>query len=909
MHLQVLIIGIMLLFLLINTVHSSNIAYSERIHTTHTESWSQQDKNDLRGGFHHDTHNLADYNLKSSIEYGERQFGREEPPIVDNTSELDDYIAVKDTEISKYRDSSDNNIPSPLQNIRKSLKGIIQFSTMIVQSIGFSVCLYFCMSDFHNRIIPVQITIIMIGGDMLINLGVGTIILIVSTSHDLDEIGHPRFMFLFTLAGSFFIVLTIALWISRVDQKVSLISTILALFFSFFEVISVIGFFDKSSSGFVKLFGDAFFESIATPIFAFLWIPMLVLPIFYDFVFSESYSLHPLCWATVCLGILFFVLMIFGWKVYRDKHSKAILLMDLLVSFASTALVAGLWLCHNQALRISMMVLGGIGLIVFVVLLVVLNKKPHKQTLPIDVISPVPNPPVPGTITYPEPKPKPKSILPITPKPPAPSPKLKPPKPYITTPDGIKSLCIIGTGGFGQVLLVQIPGIEEPCVFKKMLQQANEQFIKNFKTEFKIQRKMFEKCSKRIPKPQYIFNFLNKKLIGTFGFTMEFCRGGSISEFAKLWCVNRTSRISDEKDSDSQRSIDEEDSSSTSYSDDDIYPPKSDRISPDSYDPFKIASICVSAIECLDDVQQGIEWEKRERFAHRDIKPENFLVRIDPKTNACKVVLGDLGLVRYQDVSHPHDSDSKYPHDSASTYPRDSACQSPLSSSVDSISESSSSISFSISRLLTPSSSFSFSVSGLSIPSSRSSEAKKGGVKVCGTLMYNAPESLQYGVQNAKSDAYALGLTIYALFSGTPPYFEIFKHFRSLTAVYRKLIDSMEKDIFPDIRSCPLFKKLRQSPHKDKGGGEVADCLQEVFLGLIYKDPKERMSVHKAREAIQKIKPLIPCLGDGIKCPSIEEIVARQLNVYDRDRGSIVDADITDPTPGEWDSMLSDSRA
>ncbi|GKT36914.1 hypothetical protein ADUPG1_009794, partial [Aduncisulcus paluster] len=560
----------------------------------------------------------------------------------------------------------------------------------------------------------------------------------------MKSIGSLLFMSIFTLFDSFFIVSSIALWISKADWKMALISTLLALFFSFFEVCSVIGFFDKSSSGFVKLFGDAFFESIATPIFAFLWLPMLVLPIFYDFVFSESYSLHPLCWASGCLGILSLVLMISGWKVYRDKHSKAILLMDLLVSFASTALVAGIWLCRNQALGISLMVLSGIGLIVFVVLLVVLNKKPHKQTLPIHIISPVPNPPVPGTVPYPEPKPKPKPILPITPKPPAPDPKPKLPDTYtLTTPDGIESLCIIGQGGFGQVLLVQIPWIEEPCAFKKMRRQANEQFIKNFKTEFKIQRKMFKLCSERIPKPQYIFNFLNKKLIGTFGFTMEFCRGGSISEFAKLWCL-------------------------------------------DTYDPFKIASICISAIECLDDVQQGIEWEKRERFAHRDIKPENFLVRIDPKTNACKVVLGDLGLVRHQDVSHPHDSDS----------------QSPLSSSVDSISDSSSSYSFSISRLSTPSSSFSFSVSGLSIPSSRSSEAKKGGVKVCGTLRYNAPESLLYGVQNAKSDAYALGLTIYALFSGTPPYFEILKHCSSLTAVYRKLIDSMEKDIFPDIRSC-----------------------------------------------------------------------------------------------------------
>ncbi|GKT31020.1 hypothetical protein ADUPG1_001802, partial [Aduncisulcus paluster] len=127
---------------------------------------------------------------------------------------------------------------------------------------------------------------------------IGFVVLIIETSHDLSSIGHPLFMSLFTLIDAFFIVSSYVHWISNEEWKVSVRSTILALFFTFFEVCSVIGFFDKSSSGFVKLFGDAFFESIATSIFALLWMPMLILPIFYDFVFSESYSLHPLCWAS-----------------------------------------------------------------------------------------------------------------------------------------------------------------------------------------------------------------------------------------------------------------------------------------------------------------------------------------------------------------------------------------------------------------------------------------------------------------------------------------------------------------------------------------------------------------------------------------------------------------------------------
>ncbi|GKT23557.1 hypothetical protein ADUPG1_012467 [Aduncisulcus paluster] len=56
-------------------------------------------------------------------------------------------------------------------------------------------------------------------------------------------------------------------------------------------------------------------------------------------------------------------------------------------------------------------------------------------------------------------------------------------------------------------------------------------------------------------------------------------------------------------------------------------------------------------------------------------------------------------------------------------------------------------------------------------------------------------------------------------------------------------------------------------------------------------DIDERMSVHEACEKVQSIKRLLPKIGEGWKCPSIDDIVKAQLAKHKGDTGSIVDED------------------
>ncbi|GKT33006.1 hypothetical protein ADUPG1_007036, partial [Aduncisulcus paluster] len=186
----------------------------------------------------------------------------------------------------------------------------------------------------------------------------------------------------------------------------------------------------------------------------------------------------------------------------------------------------------------------------------------------------------------------------------------------------IEPLCCLGHGGFGEAILVQVPECPDPVVLKKMRGNIDESVVERCHEEFQIQQKLFMNpaCFHRIARPMYILDLLDDNFDGTYGFLMEFCVGGSVSDFAKTWCK-------EDKDG--------------------VLDPQSDRF--DYFDimslnPLKVSALCVGMIECLDDV-----FLVKKGIVHRDIKPENFLVRVDPKDGECTIILGDLGLTEILD--------------------------------------------------------------------------------------------------------------------------------------------------------------------------------------------------------------------------------------------------------------------
>ncbi|GKT36205.1 hypothetical protein ADUPG1_009214 [Aduncisulcus paluster] len=190
-------------------------------------------------------------------------------------------------------------------------------------------------------------------------------------------------------------------------------------------------------------------------------------------------------------------------------------------------------------------------------------------------------------------------------------------------------LCRLGKGGFGEVFLVEVNDIPFPCVLKRMLRK-NREFLVNIemrcRMEFEMQKKLFEDsvCFYRIPRPLYILGPLDddwRKCDS--GFIMEFCDGGSVKNFSRIWC------------SDGKYANDQNDS--------DTYNRYSD-IDTSILNPVKIASVCVGMIECLDDV-----FRAKNSFVHRDVKPDNFLVRISSKDEEFIVVLSDLGIAQIFD--------------------------------------------------------------------------------------------------------------------------------------------------------------------------------------------------------------------------------------------------------------------
>ncbi|GKT15638.1 hypothetical protein ADUPG1_010757, partial [Aduncisulcus paluster] len=383
----------------------------------------------------------------------------------------------------------------------------------------------------------------------------------------------------------------------------------------------------------------------------------------------------------------------------------------------------------------------------------------------------------------------------------------------LTSASTLTSQCIIGSGGFGEVLLVKVDGIPFPCVLKKMLRVADKTVVKDCRKEFKMQLKLFNnpKCFNRIPRPLYILNLLDCDMKGVYGFLMEFCVGGSVSAFAKRWCADGKYVSVDDTADDSEPS----DSSSASESDD------HDRFDPMTLNPVKVCSLCVGMIECLDDV-----FTAKPKLVHRDVKPDNFLVRVDPKDGECTVVLADLGLVHIQD----------------------SISYSTSSKSFVSLSDSSS--------------------------SSHSTQTPKTKRSICGTLVYNSYEALR-GIHSQKSDAYSLGISMFSLFLCSIPFLKMpLLRGKNQVEVSKILMEMLKNNMVPPLKESPLFKSLKAI--EDGLYCSVYKVLDEVFTGLTQFSVDERMSVHQARKKVQTIKHLLPKIGEGFKYPSVEDIIIEQ---------------------------------
>ncbi|GKT36436.1 Small GTPase like protein [Aduncisulcus paluster] len=139
-----------------------------------------------------------------------------------------------------------------------------------------------------------------------------------------------------------------------------------------------------------------------------------------------------------------------------------------------------------------------------------------------------------------------------------------------------------------------------------------------------------------------------------------------------------------------------------------------------------------------------------------------------------------------------------------------------------------------------------------------------------GYKLYMGPEALR-GHLNHEGDAYSLGLTLFGVFESKDPFVDhlALKGITNRSEYFIKLEGIVAEGKGPKLCECNCFKTL-----KTIEDGKFND---------------ERMSVHEACEKVQSIKPLLPKIGEGWECPSIDDIVKPQLAKHKGDSGCIVD--------------------
>ncbi|GKT33282.1 hypothetical protein ADUPG1_007243 [Aduncisulcus paluster] len=371
----------------------------------------------------------------------------------------------------------------------------------------------------------------------------------------------------------------------------------------------------------------------------------------------------------------------------------------------------------------------------------------------------------------------------------------------LTSASTLTSQCIIGSDGFGEVLLVLIDGIPFPCVLKKMLRIADKTVVKGCRKEFKVQLKLFTnpKCFNRIPRPLYALDFARSWCSqGKYAcYVRESTMGGTESDSTAVIHDHGDGNDGDEDDSDDREEELHSDSESYGSDGSDKNSDHSESSSSSSsrqsmrsvdltlLDPLRICALCAEIIQCVSDILK-----EKSDLIHRNIKLNNFLIRVDSTSMACTVVLDGIGFSHIRDmIIH-----SKQ----------------------------------------------------LSRQERRKFVSSLSDQFIFESLVFKSPESFD-GIETQKSDAYSLGLTLFSLFFGCTPFTQMqaYEGLDSVEAFYKRLIEQQCKLSLSD--SC-VFRKLKTM--EEGKYKHLHTCFEEIIYGLIRFNPAERMSVHEACERL-----------------------------------------------------------